>query len=106
MLITFKSKASGSITMFADVAKTLLKMMGQSGESPGAILAADVPAALERLKAAVAAEKERARGEPVDEDKERREGPTVGIATRAFPLVKLLEEAAAGEADVLWGPTR
>ncbi|MCX7892495.1 MAG: DUF1840 domain-containing protein [Burkholderiales bacterium] len=106
MLITFKSKASGSITMFADVAKTLLKMMGQSGESPGAILAADVPAALARLKAAVAAEKERAKGEPVDEEKERREGPAVGIATRAFPLVKLLEEAAAGEADVLWGPTR
>ena len=106
MLITFKSSATGSITMFADVAKTLLKMMGQSGESPGAILAADVPAALARLKSAVDAEKERAKGEPVDDEKERREGPAVGLATRAYPLIQFLEEAAAGEADVLWGPTR
>jgi hypothetical protein len=106
MLITFKSQASGSITMFANVAKVLLQMMGQSGESPGAILAADVPAALARLKSAVAAEKDREKGEPVNEEKERGEGPAVGLATRAFPLIQLLEEAVAGEADVLWGPTR
>ena len=42
MLVTFDSK-SGAITMFGDVAKSLLKLMGQSGDVPGAILGKDIP---------------------------------------------------------------
>jgi hypothetical protein len=57
MLVTFTTKAYANITMFGDVAVTLLKMMGHSGTVPGAILAADVPAALSRLTAAIDAEK-------------------------------------------------
>ena len=53
MLVKFRSEA-GNITMFGDVAVTLLKMMGQSGVLPGALVAKDVPAALERLKRAAA----------------------------------------------------
>src|SRR5690606_27882768 len=57
MLVTFKTKAYANITMFGDVAVKLLRMMGHSGTVPSAILADDVPAALERLKAAIAEEK-------------------------------------------------
>jgi hypothetical protein len=53
MLVTFTSKAYADITMFGDIAVTLLKMMGHSGTVPGAILAADLPAALSRLTAAI-----------------------------------------------------
>jgi hypothetical protein len=49
MLVEFKSDA-GNMTMFGDVAVSMLKMMGQTGALPGALLAKDVPAALERLK--------------------------------------------------------
>ena len=38
MLITFSTKASADITMFGDVATRLLKLMGQSGVTPGALL--------------------------------------------------------------------
>ena len=50
MLITFKCDAYADITMFGDVARQPLKMIGNSGTVPGAILAEDVPDALDRLK--------------------------------------------------------
>jgi len=111
VLIIFRSPAAGSVTMFGDVAKQLLVMMGQSGASPGALLAADVPAALERLKRAVAAEKSAARKEgeaqrrpaPEPEEADREKGPPISIVTRAVPLVQFLEECAAAKADVTWG---
>jgi len=111
MLITFHSPAAASITMFGDVAKRLLVMMGQSGATPGALLAADVPAALERLKRAVAKEetatKKTAGGAPLptpaEEEREREQGPHISIVTRAVPLIQFLEEAVAAKADVTWG---
>ncbi len=53
MLVTFKSDAYADIMMFGDAALRLLKMMGHSGTVPSAILAEDVPAALDRLKRAI-----------------------------------------------------
>ena len=49
MLVTFSCPVYANITMFGDVAVRLLKLMGHSGTTPGALLADDVPAALERL---------------------------------------------------------
>ena len=103
MLVTFTCNAYADITMFGDVAVTLLKMMGHSGTVPGAIVAADVPAALDRLKR----ELEAAKAEPVpdkaaeaaDED---RDEPRVNLATRALPLIELLTAAAKADADVMW----
>lgn len=95
MLVTFTTKAYADITMFGEIAVTLLKMMGHSGTVPGAILAKDVPAALIRLKAAIAAEKPST--SPPDADE-----PTVSIAHRALPVIELLAAAAKRECDVTW----
>jgi hypothetical protein len=94
MLVKFDSKV-GVITMFGDVAVSLLKAMGHSGTVPGALLAADIPAALERLKAAA--------GEaPPPEAAGEGEEPKVSLKLRAFPLIELLERSAKANADVLW----
>ena len=50
MLVTFRTKAHANITMFGDVAVTLLKLAGHSGTVPSAILAQDIPAALVKLE--------------------------------------------------------
>ncbi len=104
MLITFRSSATGPITMFGDAAKQLLIMMGQSGASPGAILASDIPAAVARLKKALA-ENQPPPLSLADEDRarERDGGPPVSLAKRAVPLIHLLEEAAKADAAVTWG---
>ncbi|RPI43278.1 MAG: DUF1840 family protein, partial [Betaproteobacteria bacterium] len=76
-----------------------------TGVVPGALLAADIPPALERLKTAVAAVGARPSGNPPrskDEEDDGRAPPLVSLRQRAVPLIGLLEAAVAGEADVTW----
>lgn len=75
----------------------MLKMMGQSGTVPGAVLAADVPAALSRLRTAINAEKSSL---PVGNEGE--DEPVVSVSHRAMPLIDLLAAAAKAGADVMW----
>src|SRR5574340_382445 len=95
MLVTFSCKAYADITMFGDVALNMLKLMGHSETVPGAILAEDVPAALARLKGALATMKAtpapKGSGKSVDEDGDE---PPVSLAHRALPLLELLTAAA------------
>lgn len=98
MLVRFDSQA-GRFSTFGDVAVTLLKMMGNSGTIPGAILAKDIPPALEKLKAAVAAAPEPAPRQDADAGGKE---PPVSIRQRAFPLIELLERAARTNSDVMW----
>jgi len=102
MLVTFTTDAYADITMFGDVASTLLKMMGHSGTVPGAILAEDVPAALERLKNALAEESAKARPEKNLKEQDEDDEPPVSITTRALPLAELLAAAAKAGANVMW----
>lgn len=100
MLVTFRTNAWANITMFGDVAVTLLKMMGHSGTVPSALLARDVPAALARLKQQLASRAtEDDAGTPSGDD--NAEEP-VGLALRAHPLIEMLSAAAEQEADVMW----
>ena len=49
MIVKFTTQ-TGALTMHGDGAVTLLRAMGHSGTVPGAILAADLPAGLARLR--------------------------------------------------------
>ena len=104
MLITFSCKAYADITMFGDVAVHLLKMMGHSGTVPSAIVAADVPVALERLEAAVAAERDSPA--PGESSRSGDEEPAVSLGQRAMPLIELLKAATKAECDVMWDRNR
>ena len=97
MLVTFTTDAYADITMFGDVAQSMLKMMGHSGTVPSAILAADVPAALSRLTAGIEAAKV---APPVDDEDE--DEPRVSLSNRALPLINLLTAAAQAGSDVMW----
>lgn len=100
MLVTFTTNAYADITMFGDVALNMLRMMGHSETVPGAILAEDVPAALDRLKRAVGALSDapapRAADAPDDDE------PPVSLKHRALPLIELLTAAAKLKNDVMW----
>jgi hypothetical protein len=102
MLITFKTPVHADITMFGDVAKALIKMFGHSGSVPGALLAEDVPAALERLKAAVSANPQAPMNPERDEQDEDARAQSVSLAHRALPLIDLLEAAAREKKNVMW----
>ena len=102
MIVKFSTHA-GALTMHGDAAVTLLKAMGHSGTVPGAILAADLPAALSSLRKAL---EEQARVPPppepatTDEDDERE--PPVSMRMRALPLIDMIETAIARDSDLMW----
>jgi len=100
MLVTFTTPAYSNITMFGDVGLQLLKMMGKSTTVPGALLAEDIPAALEKLEAAVEADHQAQQpGQTaVDEDGET----PVSLSNRALPLIELLKAAAKANNNVMW----
>lgn len=104
MLLTFKSDAYADITMFGDVAQQLLKMMGHSGTVPGAILAKDVPAVLDRLTRAIDTEKAVAPAAPSPGDipDKDMDDQAVSLTYRALPLIELLTAAAGKNCDVMW----
>lgn len=103
MLVTFRTKASANITMFGDAATALLRLMGQTGVLPGALVADDVPAALARLKAAVAkAPGTDPHAAASTAETEDRVAMPVSLRQRAFPLITLLEAAAKKKCDVIW----
>jgi hypothetical protein len=95
MLVTFTTDAHADITLFGEVAHALLKMMGHSGTVPSAILAADVPATLNRLTVAINAENILSPAQELQQ-------PEVSMKNRALPLIDLLTAAAAAKANVMW----
>ena len=103
MLVTFTSKAYPDITMFGEAALHLIKMMGHSGVVPSAIMAEDVPAALERLRNAIQSDSSvptPAKSSDA-QDKESHE-QSVSLKNRALPLIELLSAAAKEKCDVMW----
>lgn len=95
MFITFHSRAAGDFMMTGEIAISLLKKMGHSGTVPSAIMAEDLPQALERLKAAMSSE-------PAESAASEGEGPTVSLSRRAYPLIKMLEASIAANCEVMW----
>ena len=99
MLVRFDSKV-GEFTMLGDDAKALLKMLGQSGTIPSAILAEDIPEALQRLEAALKAAPAQLADPRPDEDEDDEE--PVSLRQRAYPLLELLRNAADSNSNVMW----
>jgi len=98
MLVTFKCSAYADITMFGDVARKMLDMMGFGNRVPGAIRVEDVPRALENLRRGLAAVPD----EPQPAGAEDEDQPTTSLHTRALPLLELLQAAIADESRVRW----
>ena len=105
MLVTFRTKAYANITMFGDVAKQLLELMGHSGTVPSAIKAEDVPTALARLETAIAQRQAAEAAQTGDDDQGRDDYDAprrVTVSQRAVPLLELLRAATAKKSDVMW----
>jgi hypothetical protein len=100
MLVTFSCPVYANITMFGDVAVRLLKIMGHSGMVPGALLAEDVPAALVRLEAAVAANEQLP--EPEESGQSVDDELPVSLSHRALPVIELLRAAEKAKCNVMW----
>lgn len=97
MLIKFKSKESGDFVMMSDVALPLLKMMGASGNTEGAVSADELRASLDRLERALAQQPE-TNGDEDDDETEVK----LSLATRASPLLEMLRRESVEDGYVMW----
>jgi hypothetical protein len=102
MIVTFRTKAHADIMMFGDIAVNLLKLMGHGGTVPGALLAEDIPTAVDRLKQALATTKAVTADKSDSVQDDDSDEHTVSLAHRALPLIELLEAAATAKCDVMW----
>ena len=105
MIVRFSTRA-GALTMHGDAAVALLRAMGHSGTVPGAILAADLPAALASLRRTLQTQDEVAppsaerRDDGADDNGDGE--PPVSLRTRAVPLIDMVETAIARGSDLMW----
>ena len=111
MLITFKSGASADVIMFGDPAKELIAMLGKDPEdAKGIVTVEQLPQAIEKLRAAIEADKARRalRDAEREEQEAEEQGKTgmaapAGLAQRAWPLLDMLESALKEGVPVVWG---
>lgn len=108
MIVTFKSKASGDLIYFKDVALKLLTLMGRDEKVPSALFAEDVATALTQLQQGLAAiantEREKAAQaeEAVGNGQSGAGKAYVSLNIRAMPLVEMLQKAVKKQCPVQW----
>ena len=97
MLYKFKSKNAGDLIMLEPDGKHVLEAIGKSPGAQGIILAADIPAAISALQAAIAKEERASKAEGV----EPLDGP--GLRQRAVPFIDMLRLNQKSGDDIVWG---
>lgn len=106
MLIIFKSPASGDVIMFEKNGKEMLEVLGKDkADAKGIFTVEQLPAAIDTLKAAIAADKARQadKGDDEDEQDAKPGGGGVSFFQRAVPLLELLERSLKDKVPVTWG---
>ncbi|WP_374479063.1 DUF1840 domain-containing protein [Zoogloea sp.] len=106
MLIIFKSPASGDVIMFGKNGKEMLEVLGKDkDDAKGIFTVEQLPAAIDTLKAAIAADKARQadKGDDEDDQDAKPGGGGVSFFQRAVPLLELLERSLKDKEPVTWG---
>ena len=114
MLFKFKSKACADLIMLEGDGRRILQAMIGSDPVKGIVPVSDLPQALARLEDAVAqdealrksqADKAAARAAGQEQAGEDEEVvlPSIRLAQRAAPMLKMIRRCMAEEADLVWG---
>ena len=103
MLYKFKSRSAPDLIMLEPHGRQILQIIGKTPGPTGIITAAQIPAAMAALQAAVAAgEALTDAQEPAGDEAVERPG-TGRLHPRAAPFLEMLRRSVAQEHDVVWG---
>lgn len=106
MIYKFKSKAAGDVIMLGPTGDKVLALIGKDKTPQGIIEPAQMPAAIQALSDAVAADDAaRAAGKDAAavDDEPAGARDAISLRQRAWPLVELLKRAHAADEPVTWG---
>jgi hypothetical protein len=99
MLYKFKSKNAGDVIMLQPNGRKLLELIGKDAGPTGIILAAQMPAAIQALQAAIAHET----SHDENHDENVVPGDSPGLRQRAMPFIDMLNRNHKSGTDVTWG---
>ncbi|MBV7542403.1 DUF1840 domain-containing protein [Acidovorax sp. sic0104] len=106
MLYKFKSRAAADLIMLEPQGRQVVTLMGKTPGASGIVTAAQIPAAIAALEAAVAAEEalpaSAADAEEDDTAADDRQD-AVRLRQRVAPFIDMLRRSAAENVDVVWG---
>lgn len=106
MIYKFKSKAAGDVIMMGPTGDRVLGLIGKDVTPKGIIEPAQMPAAIQALADAVAAD-DAARAATGDDkpDDAAAAGSrdAISLRQRAWPLVEMMKRALAADEPVTWG---
>lgn len=106
MLYKFKSKATGDLIMLEPNGRRVLEIIGKDAGAKGIILAADMPAAISALEAAIASEEADRKAVPEDAaDAQPGAARTdaVSLRQRVVPFLDMLRRAQGAGHEIVWG---
>ncbi len=110
MIYEFKSRATGTVIMTASVGDQMLKAIGKPPGPSGIITVDQMPSAIAALRKLLAdVQTQESRGEPAvsgnegDDEADDDADHQVSFNQRAWPLIKMLEEAHQAGKDITWG---
>ena len=111
MLYKFKSRATGDLILLNEQGRRLLQIMGKEPAAQGIVTAAQIPAAIAAIEAAIVQEDQAIRGakRQVEADADAAQeqdgaaADRITLRQRATPFLDMLRRSAAEDADVVWG---
>lgn len=106
MLVKFSTR-HGQLVMLGEPAVALLRLGGHSGTVPSAVLAADLPAFLERLRSGLERHGDELSPAPPPPDPDERDDDRprerpVSLRHRAVPLLEMVQTAISRDSDLMW----
>ncbi len=105
MIYKFKSKAAGDVIMMGPTGDKVLGLIGKDTTPKGIIEPAQMPAAIQALADAVAAD-DAARavaGDAKADEPAAGSRDAISLRQRAWPLVEMMKRALAADEPVTWG---
>lgn len=103
MLYKFKSRSAPDLIMLEPHGRQILQIVGKTPGPTGIITAAQIPAAMAALQAAVAADEALTDAQEPTDDEAVERPDTVRLHQRVAPFLEMLRRSVAQEHDVVWG---
>jgi hypothetical protein len=108
MLYKFKSKAGGDVIMLGPNGDQLLRLIGKEPAPQGIIEPAAMPAAVQALQNAVAADdaaraQAAAEGAGPEDESAAAGAKGISLRQRMWPMVDLMKRAQAADEAIVWG---
>jgi hypothetical protein len=107
MLYKFKSRAAADLIMLEPHGRQIVSIIGKTPGASGIVTAAQIPAAIAALEAAVADEEARVQAQMAEEgddtDAAEQRKDVVRLRQRVVPFIEMLQRSAAADVDVVWG---